>query len=665
MNKVLSYRPDIDGLRAIAILSVVAFHTSNKLLPGGFIGVDIFFIISGYLISGIIFRELAIKQFSFKEFYIRRIKRIFPALLLVLICVALYSWYVLLPDEFIALGKHLTAGSLFVSNFLLWQESGYFDAAAELKPLLHLWSLGIEEQFYIIWPLLLVFFWRLRFNFFILLFAGIALSFTLNINYVHRHPILVFYLPITRFWELLLGSSLAYYETHRKLYSHTAINHWLDKASLSLATQKIINNSQAILGLALIMIALFALNHEKAFPGWWALLPTLGALLLISAGNKAWINKNILAHPILVYIGLISFPLYLWHWPLLTFVRIIETQPPSVLVRVIAIALAFVLAWLTYLFIEKPIRHARHPKSRHRIILILIMINLAVAILGYSAYKTYLITHFDSPVVSNIEQAIGDWEYPGSAIYKANLNGYKLTGSGTKTVLFIGDSHAEHYWPRFEKLTTTQRTTTKNIAFTTYGGCLPFPHVNINGKQCDTFLANALNYAKQPEIDTVVFSAFWDGSYFNGLYFLSNVQGYNAIEWDNSNGAKAFQGFTDSIKELIQQHKKVYIVLSNPADPNFDPKHMMKRSYLGGFTLQFHDPSRQEFVKRTHNITTKLRSIAQETGAIVIDPVPYLCNDITCPSLTPDGKPHYKDDHHIRPFFARDYITYLDTIAHR
>jgi peptidoglycan/LPS O-acetylase OafA/YrhL len=202
------YRPDIDGLRAIAVLSVVGFHAFG--IQAGFIGVDIFFVISGYLISSIIFGDLQQNQLSILDFYRRRIKRIFPALLTVLLFCFALGWLTLLADEFTALNKHIAAGLAFVSNLVLLGESGYFDSASHNKILLHLWSLGIEEQFYIFWPLLLLIFWRLRLKLDMLLWGLLPCSFLLNIALIHNYPSATFYLPITRFWELLIGAALAY-----------------------------------------------------------------------------------------------------------------------------------------------------------------------------------------------------------------------------------------------------------------------------------------------------------------------------------------------------------------------------------------------------------------------------------------------------------------------
>jgi peptidoglycan/LPS O-acetylase OafA/YrhL len=330
------YRPDIDGLRAIAILSVVGFHAFPNWINGGFIGVDIFFVISGYLISSIIFDSLEHNHFSFFEFYSRRIKRIFPALILVLIACFAFGWFVLLADEYKQLGKHIAGGAGFIANFIFWNESGYFDNASDTKPLLHLWSLGVEEQFYIAWPVLLWFDWKQRLNMLTIVIAVGIISFALNIARINGgHTVAAFYSPQTRFWELLTGSLLAY-ATLRQWNSFPKLKHWLDtwlgKLIYSHPPEgdgRSLRNIQSLLGAALIAVGVFVIAKENHFPGWWAVLPTLGTVMIIAAGMQAWLNSAVLGNRMLVWFGLISFPLYLWHWPLLSFARIVESETPS------------------------------------------------------------------------------------------------------------------------------------------------------------------------------------------------------------------------------------------------------------------------------------------------------------------------------------------------
>ena len=335
------YRADIDGLRALAVLSVVIFHAFPTRLVGGFIGVDIFFVISGFLISTIIFGNLRSGSFSYLEFYRRRIRRIFPALVVVLLACLGLGWFGLLAGEYQQVGRHTLGGIGFISNLMLWSEAGYdyFNTASESKPLLHLWSLAIEEQFYIVWPLLLVLLWKRRWNF-VGVACGIALvSFCFNVLSFPEHAQAAFYSPLSRFWELIIGGLLAY----ALMYKAGSMARYA--------------NAQSTLGMVLIVAGLVFINSERAFPGWWALLPTLGAALLISAGPLAWFNRAVLSNPVAVWFGKISYPLYLWHWPLLSLAMLWNNEEtPAGPVRLGLVLLAIALAWLTYRFIELPIR---------------------------------------------------------------------------------------------------------------------------------------------------------------------------------------------------------------------------------------------------------------------------------------------------------------------
>jgi peptidoglycan/LPS O-acetylase OafA/YrhL len=376
------YRADIDGLRAVAVLSVVAFHAFPLLLRGGFIGVDIFFVISGFLISTIILGSLARNSFSFVEFYSRRIKRIFPALILVLASCFVFGWFVLITDEYKQLGKHIAGGAGFVSNFLFLNERGYFDNAAETKPLLHLWSLGVEEQFYIVWPLLLWLAWKLRFNLLILMIAVAAISFALNINSVSNNAVAAFYSPQTRFWELLMGAVLAHMTLNRQNVS-SKLEVWLGLAKMSDANRNWLINIQSISGAVLMVAAALIITRESSFPGWWAVLPTMGTVLIILAGSQAWLNRVVLSSRILVWFGLISYPLYLWHWPLLSFAHIVEADIPSIQIRVGLVLISIALAWLTYRWIEKPIRLGGYSEAKTIALFVL------MATVGYVGYNCY------------------------------------------------------------------------------------------------------------------------------------------------------------------------------------------------------------------------------------------------------------------------------------
>jgi peptidoglycan/LPS O-acetylase OafA/YrhL len=338
------YRPDIDGLRAIAVLLVVLYHAFPEAMPGGFVGVDIFFVISGFLITGIIARELEMQRFSLLGFYNRRIRRIFPALIVVLSVVLVLGWLWMLPAAYAQLSSDVFASAAFFANIALLLQSGYFDVEAAKKPLLHLWSLGIEEQFYLLWPLILMLAARLRLSLFMVASVIGLASFALNVALIGSHPVATFYLPFTRAWELLAGAALAC--GFGSLSQRAAASNW-----------------RAAMGILLVAIAAAILDTTFAFPGWWAALPVLGGALLLSA-PAAWGCRHVLASPAMVFIGLISYPLYLWHWPLLVFFALIKFAAPTLLERGLIVGLSFVLAWATYRFVEIPFRFGRPSPAR-------------------------------------------------------------------------------------------------------------------------------------------------------------------------------------------------------------------------------------------------------------------------------------------------------------
>jgi peptidoglycan/LPS O-acetylase OafA/YrhL len=318
---------------------VVNFHGFPQALPGGFIGVDIFFVISGFLITGIVARELDRQRFSLAGFYVRRIRRIFPALIVVLASTLVLGWLWMLPSAYAQLSADVVASAAFLANIALLLQSGYFDIASGNKPLLHLWSLGIEEQFYLFWPLILMLAARLRLSLLATASAIGIVSFALNVALIGSNPVATFYLPLTRAFELAAGAALAC--GWSRISQDSRASNW-----------------RAAIGLLLIVMAAGVLDTQRAFPGWWALLPVGGAALLLSA-PAAWGCRHVLASPPLVWIGLISYPLYLWHWPLLVFFGIIKFGPLTLPERELILLASALLAWLTYRLVETPFRFGR------------------------------------------------------------------------------------------------------------------------------------------------------------------------------------------------------------------------------------------------------------------------------------------------------------------
>jgi len=384
MSTQLTYRPDIDGLRAIAVLLVIGFHAFPNLVPGGYVGVDVFFVISGFLITGLLLQDLEKKQFSFATFYGRRIRRIFPALIPVLAACFAVGWLILPPSVFKSLGLNIFGGAAFSSNLVLLHETGYFDIDVEQKPLLHLWSLGIEEQFYIVWPVLLLLTFSRRLSIAILAVVLFIISFAWNVRIAGSAA--DFYLPFTRAWELMIGGTIAALGSQNVKLKldraedlfHSALNLTPRRESAFLSGLDL----RAGMGIGLIIAAVIAgWSNSGSFPGWWALLPTLGTTLIILS-DGSWLNRSVLSNQTVVLVGLMSYPLYLWHWPLLSFTNIITTQP-SWQLRVAVILGATVLAWLTYRWIEQPVRKGSYFPVKVAILCI------AMALIGSAGFAAY------------------------------------------------------------------------------------------------------------------------------------------------------------------------------------------------------------------------------------------------------------------------------------
>ena len=653
VEHTLAYRRDIDGLRAIAVLAVIAFHAFPQILPGGFVGVDVFFVISGYLISGIILKSLRQGNFSLSEFYARRIRRIFPALLTVLIACLLMGWYVLLEDEFEQLGKHVAAGAAFVANFAFWSEAGYFDLNAELKPLLHLWSLGIEEQFYIFWPLLLLVTYRK--SIFSLTAAIAVAAFILNIGLTRSSAVAAFYFPFARAWELMLGALLAYWREFGPPRAR-----WISDRRFKVELRD--RNALAWIGVFGLLVSFVIVDRYSAFPGWWVVLPTLSAATLIAVGPATTFNKHVLANPIAVWIGLVSYPLYLWHWPLLSFVRIINAGKHLRLLELVAVGSSFALAWATYRFIEQPVRW------RHRVgAITLAALMCMTAAIGTLVYAGVVRPRSAEYGLERIVAIKPDVEFPGKQLTPFSFHGQTFfhEGGDRHKTLFVGDSTIEQYYMRIDKLMAAHPPSS-GVVFATSKNCLPIPNV-IEVKQrhwCRSFVQEAFEYAMDPSVDTVVVGGQW---YLN----ISNTDPRVDYAYDdhgtsrslgvNSMGAEmAYQAFGEIVSKLVVQGKKTYVILNIPVSEDLAPANLVQRSLLYGFELKRTAIDRRAMVEMLAPVVRRLEATARDNGAAVIDPLKFLCEATTCSALTADGYPIYRDRSHLRLSFARDFVVYLD-----
>jgi peptidoglycan/LPS O-acetylase OafA/YrhL len=483
----LPYRADIDGLRAVAIIAVLAFHAFPQLVHGGFIGVDVFFVISGYLISIIIYSNLKNQSFSFRDFYFRRIRRIFPALLIVLVSTYVFGWFFLTPREYETLNQQIASGAGFISNFQFWRQSGYFDIAADKKPLLHLWSLAIEEQFYIFWPLLLWIFWKLRSNLLLMVIGFAISSFCLNVYKIGVDPIGDFYSPQTRVWELLFGAVLAYME----LYSCKKSTLWANKIFI---------HAQSIIGFLLICFSTIFFNKSFAFPGWWALLPVFGSVMLISAGSGGLVNRVLLKSRPMVWVGLISYPLYLWHWPILSLARIYFGEVLTAGYASIALCASFVFAWLTYKYIEQPIRKS---VNSWKGVFLLALSVLSIGLIGYATKEANgLPSRFNVPELHRSNQLTGcDNIVKDGILYPCTFGNPK----SDEIILIYGDSHAGHLTGALnQELGDKYR-----FIFLGYGDCLQSKFEGVDKDSMCQLMWGEVRRLRQMKLHAVVHAQRW------------------------------------------------------------------------------------------------------------------------------------------------------------
>lgn len=658
------YRPDIDGLRAIAVLAVVGFHAFPELIPGGFIGVDVFFVISGFLITGILLNSLSVNQFSFTNFYAHRIRRIFPALALVMLASLSLGWFALLPGEYLELGKQVATSSAFAANFLFWHESGYFDVTAELKPLLNLWSLGVEEQFYIIWPILLWYAWKKRVNpLGIIIFVGLG-SFIYALITTRTSAAAGFFSPISRSWELLLGALLAYWgarkpESRQKACSGNgkALSRFeIICARLSTAhSNAFYKEAKAWLGLALIILGTFIINQGVRFPGGWALLPTLGALLLIAAGPHAWLSRKIISQKMFIWIGLISYPLYLWHWPILSFARIMEGGQPNTSLRLVAVGLSLLLAGLTYWLLERPMRWGKHLPLKTCLLCAAMTL---CAIFGLYIYRS-------DGIPSRVETALADplqaLERPIDSLkndackklHPDAIGAFCVTTAthGNEHILLIGDSHANRAYPGLASVLPKDR----GITQLGEGLCLPFVNTesaDIGGPDyCVSAINQAFEIAHQPNIDTVILVSrgpiYLTGKEINGeeihRYILNN---------DHPGLKDPYQIFEaamhDTLTRLQQTGKRVIFVLDVP-ELGFDPVscidrplHLTNKSVKSPCAI-----SRKDFDARNKTYRDLATSIAKDYPNVTIfDAATPFCDSTWCWAMK-DGHLLYRDNDHL------------------
>ena len=667
----MRYRSDIDGLRALAVIAVVLLHGFPTVLQGGFVGVDVFFVISGYLITHHILLELQNQNFSFYKFYARRIRRIFPALILVLIFCLIFGWYYLLSIEYEELGLHVSAGAGFVENFIYWRNIDYFDTGSIQKPLLHLWSLGIEEQFYILWPCILWLAFRLKINVLVIILIFSIISFICNISSINYSSSAMYFLPQNRFWELGIGGFCAWLELSKIKISYTDdfknspkyLYFLLDKIYTLIEKYP---NYLATIGFIFLTVSFVVINKSISFPGWWGLLPTLGVAAIIIAGNDASPNRYILSKSFLVKIGLVSYPFYLWHWPILTFAFIGDIEGYSRELRIGLIIISLLLSFITYYLIEKPIRKY---SIRLWIVMTLCLLMFAVFVSGLIIYqyegfpKREFSTRYQS-----VTDAYNDWAFPQNL--KKNVtelgNNFWRNNDSPPEIAFIGDSHIEQFAPR---IISNKRWQDQSVIFITDNGCPPIPNVIESKHSCEKLIPRITNILEQfPSIKKIVIGGCWN------CYFILETQkipdknnfDYYVLENNLKYRFRSGEGATAALQSLkvfinkLSTHYTVYLLLDNPLGKMYDPRSLVGNRFkiVKASTESYYvalDPEQKV-------LNDVIKKIGLSSGALIINQIDELCPDEKCIRIDSMGNPIYKDNHHIRPFFAKKHAIYIDEI---
>lgn len=633
------YRAEVDGLRGIAVLAVIAFHAFPNRFPGGYVGVDVFFVVSGYLISSILLRSLERSTFTFSQFYARRIRRIFPALVLVLAMSLSIGAIALLPDELQELGKHVASASAFLSNFTLWRESGYFDSASELKPLLHLWSLGIEEQFYLIWPLLLLWLWKLQphriVSYVVLLTLG---SFAASLVIGAKHEEANFYLPFSRFWELGLGCLLAVVQKSRPSFSQDS--------PLPRRSSQIWHSLLAGLGVALIMLSAVVLDENTTFPGWAALLPTFGAACVIVARPDAWLQRRVLASSWLVLIGLISYPLYLWHWPLLSFATILSAgERPELSVRIIAVATSLVLAWLTFKYIERPIRARRRTRDAAAAA-------VALVVLGAIGLAVFLAQGLPGRVESDVAalrhpprtNELCAQRFPE----RSTFNYCKSTSSSRSEVVVLGDSRAQAVYDSIAAHVGSNR----SVTLLGRGGCPPLLNVELHAvdeENCGDAWRTFAEFVARERPRVVLLVG-------GGADLLdpenATLDSSSVVLASHTDAFK--QGLRELVAELQTTSKVIYVLQF----PEFatSPSCFLRPFRLPGTQCA---PTMGRTSAATHvaQYRNLVREVQSELPALeVVDSLDALCTQDRCSQKSPSGEVIYRDKLHLSPAGGRYFV---------
>jgi peptidoglycan/LPS O-acetylase OafA/YrhL len=645
---IMKYRPDIDGLRCLAIVPVALFHAGADYFSGGFVGVDVFFVISGFLITSIIRQEIHQNTFTVAGFYERRCRRIFPPLIVVVLACFVIGYFTMLPGQYADFGSSAIAALLFVSNGFFWLQTGYFRPVAEWMPLLHTWSIAVEEQYYIIFPVFMLIArrWRVSRQ---LVVIGIvfALSFLISAYGAYRHPSAAFYLTPSRAWELLLGVLIAYWT------SPTLRQRWLREA-LSFA------------GLLMILGPIAAYDARTPFPGLAAAVPCLGTGILIVTGRTGpGFVKSALENRVLVFIGLISYSLYLWHWPLFVFMRLrfaqTELSPGQVAAGTL---LSFCISVLSWHFIERPFRQreafSRGSIFRYSAAAVLLSLSIAGAVRLFDGIPDRV-----APQALAFEEASKDID-PFGARCSGRVDDpschFGSDDSAPVSFVLWGDSHAAAFRPALEE--AMKGSGRRGTLAWLDGGCPPLlgsRRVNeLGAEECRAFRERVVAFLTDTDnsIKTVFLSARWL-SYATGVIPEADDSHVYLIEDDQSEelgpeeNRRVFnRSLQGTIDHLRAAHKAVVIVGGVP-EVGWDVPTILALSAQHQVGLP-QPRSRSETEEKYAFVDRVLSEMAEQDGVTYVPVWSLLCPEHCL--IIEDNQAIYSDAHHLSLYGARRFL---------
>ncbi len=615
-HAVRGYRSDIDGLRTLAVLPVILFHLDIGIFTGGYVGVDVFFVISGYLITSIIARELTAGNFSVLRFYERRFRRILPALCFVVLACLIAGLIVLSPHDLSEMGRSVAATALFSSNFLFWNQAGYFDAATELKPLIHTWSLAVEEQFYIVFPLLLGLLWKRASRHVVwILSAILVVSLALSVIGVAQAWSAAYFLLPFRAWELLVGSLLAV-------------------AALPQARSRWLQEALGTLGLLGIVLPAILLEAGSPFPGINAVPPVLGAALLIhvGAGGTRSVATRLLSLRPIVLIGLLSYSLYLWHWPLIVFARFLTLSDITPRMAVTLLALTFLMSWISWRFVERPFRTGLLTGQRALLTASVVAIGLTAAAGAALVVGKGVPSRF--PELAGIERrvlvqraedrkascVIGEAGNPWPGVDACTV----ARGPGTRILLW-GDSHANHF---VRALRQTDAQTQGNIIVYGMTACVPILGVpSPKRPNCVASKERIFDLIRENHIQRVLIAGLWQPR-------ADRVTGTGQ------------QTLANTVRRLRDADVEVVVIGDTPSLPIADPLLLYPRLLRNG------TPQAPLYITVRNDPGFNRRMADAIRPTPVFDPMPLLCRNGEC-MVIDRGEPLFVDENHLSRLGAR------------